>query len=103
MQRETLRRLLKQNVAIVAVAAVVLIAVGAVYAATYLNSPPPSSCSESGGLVQVVAGENFWGSLVSQIGGTHVNVTSIVTDPNTDPHQYEGSTANAERYRTRVS
>jgi len=43
----------------------------------------------------VVAGENFWGSLVSQIGGTHVNVTSIVTDPNTDPHEYESNSADA--------
>ena len=37
-------------------------------------------------VINVVAAENFWGSLVSQIGGTHVNVTSIVTNPNTDPH-----------------
>jgi len=43
----------------------------------------------------VVAGENFWGSLVSQIGGSHVNVTSIVTDPNTDPHEYESNAADA--------
>jgi len=90
-----LLRLLKQIVAIVAVAAVVLIAVGGVYAATYLNSPPSSSCTNSGNSVQVVAGENFWGSLVSQIGGTHVNVTSIVNDPNTDPHEYESNSADA--------
>ena len=37
-------------------------------------------------VLQVVAGENFWGSLVSQIGGTHVHVMSIVSDPNADPH-----------------
>ena len=90
-----LHQLLKQNIAIVAVAAVVLIAVGGVYAATYLNSPPSSSCTNSGSSVQVVAGENFWGSLVSQIGGTHVNVTSIVNDPNTDPHEYESNSADA--------
>ena len=43
----------------------------------------------------MVAAENFWGSLASQIGGSHVNVTSIVTDPNTDPHEYESSPADA--------
>ena len=43
----------------------------------------------------MVAGENFWGSLVSQIGGRHVNVTSIVTDPNTDPHEYESDASDA--------
>jgi zinc/manganese transport system substrate-binding protein len=47
-------------------------------------------------VINVVAAENFWGSLVSQLGGTHVNVTSIVSDPNTDPHEYQSNPANAE-------
>ena len=46
--------------------------------------------------VQVVAAENFWGSLVSQLGGSHVQVLSIVTDPNADPHEYESNSANAQ-------
>jgi zinc/manganese transport system substrate-binding protein len=46
-------------------------------------------------VIQVVAAENFWGSLVSQLGGARVNVTSIVSDPNTDPHEYESNPANA--------
>jgi len=33
--------------------------------------------------------------LVSQLGGTHLNVTSIVTDPNADPHEYESNAADA--------
>jgi zinc/manganese transport system substrate-binding protein len=37
----------------------------------------------------VVAGTNVWGDITKQIGGDHVNVTSIVSDPNTDPHAYE--------------
>src|SRR5689334_10152185 len=45
--------------------------------------------------VQVVAGENFWGSLVSQLGGAHTQVLSIVSDPNADPHDYESNAANA--------
>jgi zinc/manganese transport system substrate-binding protein len=45
--------------------------------------------------LQVVAAENFWGSLVSQLGGKYVNVTSIVTDPNSDPHEYESNAADA--------
>jgi zinc/manganese transport system substrate-binding protein len=45
--------------------------------------------------LQVVAAENFWGSLVSQLGGNRTSVTSIVTDPNTDPHEYQSSAANA--------
>jgi zinc/manganese transport system substrate-binding protein len=49
----------------------------------------------SGGPIQVVAAENFWGSIVSQVGGSHVQVTSIIVDPNADPHSYEPTTADA--------
>jgi zinc/manganese transport system substrate-binding protein len=52
--------------------------------------------SSHGGVLNVVAGENFWGSIATQLGGTHVSVTSIVSDPNADPHQYESNT-NAAR------
>ena len=48
-------------------------------------------------VVQVVAAENFWGSLVSQIGGSHVQVLSIVSDPNADPHEYESNTEQRPR------
>ena len=49
----------------------------------------------TGGVIQVVAAENFWGSIATQLGGTHVNVISIVTDPNADPHEFETNTADA--------
>jgi zinc/manganese transport system substrate-binding protein len=45
--------------------------------------------------IQVIAAENFWGSLAAQLGGVHANVTSIVTDPNADPHEYESNAADA--------
>ena len=48
--------------------------------------------------MQVVAGENFWGSIAGQLGGTHVSVTSIVTDPNADPHEYESNTSDARAF-----
>lgn len=41
------------------------------------------------GAVRVVAGENVWGEVTAQIGGMHVAVSSILTDPGTDPHSYE--------------
>jgi zinc/manganese transport system substrate-binding protein len=81
--------------AIIVAIVVAVLVVGGVYAAVSMNAAPQASCSNSGGVIPVVAGENFWGSLVSQMGGTHVNVTSIVTDPNTDPHEYESSAADA--------
>ncbi|MFF7230835.1 metal ABC transporter solute-binding protein, Zn/Mn family [Streptomyces sioyaensis] len=51
--------------------------------------------SGSGQKIQVVAAENFWGSIASQLGGSHVNVTSIITSPDTDPHDYEPTAGNA--------
>lgn len=41
------------------------------------------------GNVQVVAAENFWGSIAAQVGGEYVSVTSIITNPDTDPHDYD--------------
>jgi zinc/manganese transport system substrate-binding protein len=49
----------------------------------------------SSGPVQVVAAENFWGSIAAQVGGSHVHVTSIIIDPNADPHSYEPTAADA--------
>ena len=49
----------------------------------------------SGGVIQVVAGENFWGSIAAQLGGVHASVISIVTDFNADPHEFETNTADA--------
>jgi zinc/manganese transport system substrate-binding protein len=43
----------------------------------------------SSGRPQVVAAENFWGSIASQLGGNKVAVQSIILSPNTDPHSYE--------------
>jgi zinc/manganese transport system substrate-binding protein len=44
----------------------------------------------------VVAAENFWGSIASQIAGDRANVQSIITNPAQDPHDYE-PTANDAR------
>jgi zinc/manganese transport system substrate-binding protein len=45
--------------------------------------------------LQVVAAENFWGSIAAQLGGRDVEVGSIIVNPNTDPHSYEPTAANA--------
>jgi zinc/manganese transport system substrate-binding protein len=53
------------------------------------------STSGGNGPMQVVAAENFWGSIASQVGGSHVHVTSIIIDPNADPHSYEPTSTDA--------
>jgi zinc/manganese transport system substrate-binding protein len=52
------------------------------------------SAGGSGSKLGVVAAENAYGDIVRQIGGPHVSVTSILTDPNADPHLYEPGTGN---------
>lgn len=54
-----------------------------------------SSGNAGGRVITVVAAENFWGSIASQIGGRHARVISIITKPNTDPHSYEPSALDA--------
>jgi zinc/manganese transport system substrate-binding protein len=43
------------------------------------------------GPVAVVAAENFYGDVAQQIGGPHVKVTSILSNPDQDPHLFEVS------------
>src|SRR5258708_8339335 len=51
-----------------------------------------NSGAGSGQTVKIVAGQNFWGSIVTQLAGSHGTVQSVVTDPNADPHEYESNT-----------
>src|SRR5437870_10234248 len=53
------------------------------------------SAVATSGVPQVVAAENFWGSIASQLGGSRVHVTSVITSPATDPHDYEPTAADA--------
>jgi zinc/manganese transport system substrate-binding protein len=57
-----------------------------------------SPADAQSGLVKVVAAENFWGSIATQLGGSKANVQSVVSDPNADPHEYESSTNDARAF-----
>src|SRR3989454_4642101 len=54
-----------------------------------------SAAIAPGGVLQVVAAENFWGSIATQLGGSRAHVTSVITSPATDPHDYEPTAADA--------
>lgn len=70
---------------ILALSLALLSACGSVSQATDVNSH----------VVKVVAAENFYGNIASQLGGSHVSVTSILSDPNVDPHAYQSNTRTA--------
>jgi len=54
-----------------------------------LSSTLPARAA--GGRIAVVAAENFYGDVAQQIGGDRVAVTSILSNPNADPHLFETS------------
>jgi zinc/manganese transport system substrate-binding protein len=45
--------------------------------------------------IKIVAAENVYGDIAIQIGGADVAVTSILTSPTQDPHEFEASVATA--------
>lgn len=49
------------------------------------------------GPIRIVAAENFYGTLAEAIGGSHVAVTSILSNPDEDPHLFETSASTARR------
>ncbi|AUG81949.1 ABC transporter substrate-binding protein [Kitasatospora sp. MMS16-BH015] len=75
-----------------------VIALTATSACSTSSKAAPSTAGSSGGsskVIQVAVAENFWGSIATQLGGDHVKVTSIITNPDTDPHSYEPTAADS--------
>ena len=75
---------------------VALLLLGVSVTMLVLSGCEGSSVGNSSGIINVVAAENFYGDVVKQIGGDHVKVTSILSDPNVDPHVYESNVNNAK-------
>jgi zinc/manganese transport system substrate-binding protein len=59
------------------------------------NSASPGDGGAANGRIQVVAAENFWGSIAAQLGGDRVRVRSIIVNPSTDPHSYQPTAKDA--------
>src|SRR3984885_1340990 len=59
-------------------------------ASGFVASSAPAAASGASP-VAVVAGENEYGNVASQIGGKYVSVYSVDSNPNTDPHTYEAT------------
>jgi zinc/manganese transport system substrate-binding protein len=57
-----------------------------------------SAASENA--VSLVAAENFYGDVAAQIAGAHVTVTSIMNNPDQDPHLFEASPSGARDLAT---
>jgi zinc/manganese transport system substrate-binding protein len=60
-----------------------------------------SGCGLSGGgassgKLEVVVAESFWGSITAQLGGDRAHVTSIISGPDADPHDYDATPRDAQ-------
>lgn len=51
----------------------------------------PARAQTAASPIPIVAAENFYGDVAKQIGGTEVRVTSILSNPDEDPHLFEAS------------
>ena len=47
--------------------------------------------AHAAGTVPIVAAENFYGDIAAAVGGDHVTVTAILSNPDEDPHLFEAS------------
>jgi zinc/manganese transport system substrate-binding protein len=72
-------------------------ALAAAVAASGCGRSGPAGGAGSGGAgkLQVVAAENFWGSIAAQLAGGKISVRSIIVDPGADPHSYAPNAADA--------
>jgi len=55
-----------------------------------------SASGPTSGVINAVGAENEYANVLSQIGGQYVKVSSILNNPNTDPHTFEASTSVAQ-------
>ncbi len=59
-----------------------------------------AACGRAGGagpgMISAIGAENEYANVLSQIGGKYVAVSSILNNPNTDPHTFEASPSVAE-------
>jgi zinc/manganese transport system substrate-binding protein len=89
--KRTLRYLARATAALL----VATLAIG-VSACSMRDSTSKTSAPAPSGPITVVSSLGQWGSLVQQIGGDQVKVTSILTDVSTDARTFEPSGSNVE-------
>jgi len=58
------------------------------------SADAPSGAGASSSKVAVVASTDVYGSIAQAVGGDAVQVTSIIDDPDKDPHEYEADVQN---------
>lgn len=70
----------------------VLAAMAPAQAAPAMHTTPDAQAAT---VIRTVGAENFYADVIRQIGGSRVTTVGIISNPSTDPHTYESSTADA--------
>jgi zinc/manganese transport system substrate-binding protein len=86
-------RLLERRPARTAALVVVSLVTASLLAA---GVPAAAASGAKSGVVNAVGAENEYANVLRQIGGRYVKVSSILNNPNTDPHTFEASTRVAQ-------
>ncbi|MGI4813158.1 MAG: metal ABC transporter solute-binding protein, Zn/Mn family [Janthinobacterium lividum] len=61
------------------------------------HAAPASAAHASDHPISIVAAENFYADVAKEIGGAHVSTSSILSNPDEDPHLFEASPSVARR------
>jgi zinc/manganese transport system substrate-binding protein len=67
-----------------------------IVAAAVLAGCGAAGTSAAHGKILAVGAENEYGDVIAQVGGRYVDVSSIMSNPNTDPHTFEASPSVAQ-------
>jgi zinc/manganese transport system substrate-binding protein len=77
----------------------VLLSIATLVASACSPGAPSSANGQTAGVVKAVGAENEYADVIRQIGGQYVDVSAIMTNPNSDPHTFEASPSVAARVR----
>jgi len=67
------------------------VAIGVAMLASGCSSSFALGSSGAGGKIVAVGAENEYADVIQQVGGKYVQVSAIMSNPNTDPHTFEAS------------
>ncbi|HUC14908.1 MAG TPA: zinc ABC transporter substrate-binding protein [Acidimicrobiales bacterium] len=76
--------------------AAIVTAAGLLASAELMATASAAFASSGQGKVVAVGAENEYANVIAQIGGPYVSVGAIMSNPNTDPHEFEASASVAE-------
>ena len=81
----------RKGAGVVVALAVTTLAMVAAGCSSSSKASPGGSGSASGSVINAIGAENEYADVMGQIGGQYVHVSSILNNPNTDPHTFESS------------